>query len=117
MRFLALAFVTVALAQPLGPYSGDWTAEFNGTPYLRLTLHDKDGAPQGAMSMCTSLQIDKQGNVFATGPGGVWVFNSDGKVLGKIKISELTSNCALSPDEKTLYVTADRYVLRIKLRD
>ena len=63
------------------------------------------------------LKIDKQGNVFATGPGGVWVFNSDGKVLGKIKISELTSNCALSPDEKTLYVTADRYVLRIKLRD
>jgi hypothetical protein len=63
MRFLALAFVTVALGQPLGPYSGDWTAEFNGTTYLRLTLHDKDGAPQGAMSMCTSLQIDKQGNV------------------------------------------------------
>ena len=63
------------------------------------------------------LKIDKQGNVFATGPGGVWVFNSEGKVLGKIKISELTSNCALSPDEKKLYVTADRYILRIKLRD
>jgi gluconolactonase len=63
------------------------------------------------------LKIDKQGNVFATGPGGVWVFNSDGKVLGRIKISELTSNCALSPDEKTLYVTADQYVVRIKLRD
>ena len=63
MRLLALAFVTVVLGQPLGPYSGDWTAEFNGTTYLRLTLHDKDGAPQGAMSMCTSLQVDKQGNV------------------------------------------------------
>ena len=63
------------------------------------------------------LKIDKQGNVFASGPGGVWVFNSDGKLLGKIKISELTSNCALSPDEKTLYLTADRYVLRVKLRD
>jgi gluconolactonase len=63
------------------------------------------------------LKIDKQGNVFATGPAGVWVFNSEGKVLGKIKISELTSNCALSPDEKTLYVTADRYVVRVRLRD
>jgi gluconolactonase len=63
------------------------------------------------------LKIDKQGNVFATGPGGVWVFNSEGKVLGKIKISELTSNCALSPDEKTLYVTADQYLVRVKLRD
>jgi gluconolactonase len=63
------------------------------------------------------LKIDKQGNVFATGPGGVWIFNREGKLLGRIKISELTSNCALSPDEKTLYVTADMYVVRIKLRD
>jgi gluconolactonase len=63
------------------------------------------------------LKIDKQGNVFATGPGGVWIFNRDGKVLGKIKISESTSNCALSPDEKTLYVTADMYVVRVRLRD
>lgn len=63
------------------------------------------------------LKIDKQGNVFATGPGGVWIFNSEGKVLGKIKITEKTSNCALSPDEKTLYVTADAYVVRVRLRD
>lgn len=63
------------------------------------------------------LKIDKQGNVFATGPGGVWIFNREGKVLGKIKVTELTSNCAFSPDEKTLYVTADAYVVRVKLRD
>lgn len=62
------------------------------------------------------LKIDSNGNVFATGPGGVWVFNSEGKVLGKIRFTELTSNCALSPDEKTLYVTADSYVVRVKLR-
>ena len=62
------------------------------------------------------FKIDKNGNIYATGPGGVWVLNKDGKVLGKIKFPEATSNCALSPDEKTLYVTADMYVLRIKLR-
>jgi gluconolactonase len=73
-------------------------------------LATEKGLPDG-------LKIDKQGNVFATGPGGVWVFNSNGRVLGKIKIPELTSNCALSPDEKTLYVTADMYVVRVKLRD
>ena len=73
-------------------------------------LANEKGLPDG-------LKIDKQGNVFATGPGGVWVFNSSGKVLGKIKIPELTSNCAFSPDEKTLYVTADMYVVRVKLRD
>ena len=63
MRLLALAFVTVMLGQPVGPYSGDWTADLNGTTYLRLTLNDKAGAPQGAMSIGKSIQVDGQGNV------------------------------------------------------
>lgn len=63
------------------------------------------------------LKVDKQGNIFATGPGGVWIFNSEGKVLGKIKIAEATSNCALADDDKTLYITADMYLLRVKLRN
>ncbi len=70
---------------------------------------NEKGLPDG-------LKIDKQGNVFATGPGGVWIFSKEGKLLGKIKIPEATSNCAFSPDEKTLYVTADMYVVRVKLR-
>jgi len=38
--------------------------------------------------------------------------------LGKIKFTEVpTSNCALSDDEKTLFITADNYVVRVKLRD
>lgn len=63
MRLLALAFVTVVLGQPLGPYSGDWTAEFNGTTYVRLALNDKAGAPQGALSIGQSIHVDGQGNV------------------------------------------------------
>jgi gluconolactonase len=55
--------------------------------------------------------------VFATGPGGVWIFNSQGKVLGKIKLSDPSSNCAFSPDEKTLYITNDMYILRLKMRE
>ncbi len=62
------------------------------------------------------LKIDQKGNIFATGPGGVWIFNSDGKVLGKIKVPEATSNCTLADGDSTLYVTADMYLLRIKLR-
>jgi gluconolactonase len=80
-------------------------------------FYDATEASKTDRGGCDGLKIDKQGNVFATGPGGVWVFNKDGKVLGKIKISELSSNCALSPDEKTLYVTSDMYVVRVRLRD
>lgn len=62
------------------------------------------------------LKIDSQGNVFATGPGGVWIFNKSGRVLGKIRLADASSNCALSPDEKTLYITNHMKLLRVKMR-
>jgi len=62
------------------------------------------------------MKIDRNGNVFATGPGGLWIFNKEGKVLGKIKFNDATSNCAFSPDQKTLYITNDMNVLRVKMR-
>ncbi len=68
------------------------------------------GSPDG-------FKIDKNGNVYATGPGGIYIFNSEAKKLGMIRLDNAASNCALSPDEKTLYVTNDMYLLRVKLRD
>jgi gluconolactonase len=62
------------------------------------------------------MKIDKNGTVFATGPGGVWIFDQNAKVLGRIRIPGAVSNCAFSPDEKTLYITADMFVLRLKMR-
>ncbi len=62
------------------------------------------------------LKIDRNGNVFATGPGGIWIFNSQGKLLGKLRLNEAASNCALSADEKTLYITNDMYIVRFKMR-
>jgi gluconolactonase len=91
--------------------------EDNGTVTNAKIFHDATEVSKTEKGSPDGLKIDKQGNVFATGPGGVWIFNRDGKVLGKIKIRELTSNCALTPDEKTLFVTADMYVLRVRLRD
>jgi gluconolactonase len=83
----------------------------NGKIFYSAAGYDKSwhGLPDG-------LKIDKNGNVFATGPGGIYIFNSEGKKLGLIKLDNATSNCALSADEKTLYITNDMYVLRIKLR-
>jgi gluconolactonase len=75
------------------------------------------GYDKGAKGLPDGLKIDSKGNVFATGPGGIWIFNSEAKLLGKIKLDEATSNVALSEDEKTLYVTNDMQVLRIKMRN
>ena len=73
-----------------------------------LTATEK-GLPDG-------MKIDSKGNIFASGPGGVFIFDAEGKLLGKIKLADATSNTALSADEKTLFVTNDMYVLRIKMR-
>lgn len=63
------------------------------------------------------FKVDKNGNIYASGPGGVWFFNSEGKMLGRLNVPNSCSNTALSADEKTLYVTNDMYVLRLKMRD
>ena len=95
-----------------------YTFELDGNAVSNTKIfYDATSVAKTEKGLPDGLKIDSNGNVFATGPGGVWVFNSDGKVLGKIRFTELTSNCALSPDEKTLYVTADSYVVRVRLRN
>lgn len=79
-------------------------------------FHDATEAVKNETGLPDGLKIDRQGNVFATGPGGIWIFNQEGKLLGKIKIPSATANCAFSRDEKTLYLTADSYLLRLKMR-
>jgi len=62
------------------------------------------------------LKVDSNGNIYATGPGGVWIFDNEGIVLGKIRTGQATSNCAIGNQGKMLYITADMYVMRIALR-
>jgi len=78
--------------------------------YSAVVEKSQKGLPDG-------FKIDKKGNMFATGPGGLWIFNSAGKLLGKMKFDEATSNIAFSPDEKTIYITNDMNVLRLKMRE
>jgi gluconolactonase len=61
------------------------------------------------------MKIDRSGNLFATGPGGVHVFLPDGTLLGRINPGDITANCAFGDDGSVLYVTAHQYLCRIKL--
>jgi gluconolactonase len=72
---------------------------------------------KGLKGLPDGLKIDSKSNIYASGPGGVWIFNSNAKVIGKIKLDDACSNVALSEDEKTLFVTNDMRVLRIKMRN
>lgn len=93
-----------------------------GQVFFDATARTEDGLPDG-------LKVDTNGNIYATGPGGVWVFSPEGKHLGTIRAPQTPSNLAwgkfaktheespLATGEKadTLYITARTAVYRVRL--
>jgi gluconolactonase len=76
-----------------------------------------DVSNEKASGVCDGLKIDNKGNVFAAGPGGIWIFTKAGELIGKIKLNGVSaSNCAFTPDNKTLFITANQYLLRVNMR-
>ncbi len=82
----------------------------NGRVFFDAT--DQVGAEKG---LPDGLKVHPNGMIFATGPGGVWIFSPEAEVLGKLKTGEATSNCAFDADHKNLFITADMFLLRLKL--
>ena len=80
----------------------------NGSVFADVTAEKDSDVPDG-------MKVDTMGNIYATGPGGVWVFSADGKHLGTIRTPEPPANCNWGEDGKTLYITAVTSVYRIKL--
>jgi gluconolactonase len=62
------------------------------------------------------MKLDVQGNLFATGPGGVWVFTPKAEVLGRIDPGCATANCGWGEDGSTLFMTADKSLCRIRTK-
>ena len=67
------------------------------------------GGPDG-------MKVNAKGYIFATGPGGVWLFNSSARVIARIFTGELTSNCFIDEVHSMLYMTCNSYVMRVKLK-
>ena len=65
--------------------------------------------------LADGLKVHSSGAVFATGPGGVLVFSAQGKHLGTIRTPGRAANCAFDDNEDHLYITANKYLTRIKL--
>ncbi len=75
----------------------------------RLVGDSHPGLPDG-------LKVDSAGTVYATGPGGVFVFDPTGRHLATINTTQATANVALDEKAGILYMTADNYLLRLRLR-
>ncbi len=60
------------------------------------------------------MKVDKDGHLFATGPGGVLVFHPDGTHLGTLNTGEATANVGWGEDGSTLFITADMFLGRLR---
>lgn len=82
-----------------------------GTFFYKPTEEERKerGAPDG-------LEVREDGIIFATGPGGVWILTPEGKHLGTVRTGQATSNCTIGNDGLYLYMTADMYLMRIRLQ-
>jgi gluconolactonase len=69
--------------------------------------------PQG---MPDGLKIDRYGNLFATGPGGVNVISPEGVLLGRIHTERTAANCTFDGEGSTLYITATDCLYRIRTK-
>ena len=82
----------------------------NGKVFYDVTSQTADGLPDG-------MKIDQKGNLYCTGPGGVWIFSPAGKHLGTIQPPETPANLAWGDaDGRTLYITARKGLYRIMLQ-
>jgi gluconolactonase len=75
---------------------------------------DMTGAP--GEEALDGLKVDTLGNVYVSGPGGVWILSSEGKRLGVLHVAELPANFAWGEaDRKALYMTARTGIYRVRL--
>jgi len=81
----------------------------NGKIFIDMTADKAPGGPDG-------MKVDSAGNIYSTGPGGLWVISSDGKHIGTITAPESITNLAFGDaDGKSLYLAARTGLYRIRL--
>ncbi len=80
----------------------------NGKIFFDWNLTEDDEALDG-------MKVDKEGNLFVSAPGGLWILSAEGKLLGKIVTPERPANMAWGDDGKTLYLTAHSSLYQLRV--
>ena len=82
----------------------------NGRIFGQEPGGQQEGVPDG-------IKVDTNGNLFVTGPKGIWVWDPQGQHLGTIEMPEQPANLAWGDkDYRTLYITATTSVYRIRTK-
>ena len=104
----SLLFVDDTVRQHIRVFTKNNAGNYsNGVVFAEL-FGEGPGRPDG-------MKLDNFGNVFCTGPGGIWVFSVSSELLGKIHLEQKTANLAWGDDDcKSLFITSGTQLLRIK---
>jgi gluconolactonase len=87
----------------------DGTLDY-GALFLDASSDKRDGVPDG-------MKVDVHGNIYASGPGGIWIISPEGKHLGTILTTQRTANVAWGGnDGQTLYTATTDAVFAIHLK-
>lgn len=78
-----------------------------GAVFAQFAAEQGEGRPDG-------LKVDQRGNVYTTGPGGLWVVSAGGELLARLRLPEKSANCAWGNDGHSLYITASTSVYRMR---
>jgi gluconolactonase len=107
----------IAVSDPKEPRIMKYELKADGTVGDGEVFFDaKTLSGTGRKGSCDGLKVDKDGNLWATGPGGVLVLSPAGKHLGTILTNQPTGNCCWGDDGSTLYITSNMFLARVKTR-
>lgn len=105
-------------------YVGDWDESHKAVVRYPIGAYGRPDGPGDLLVDLTAepgedaidgLKVDRSGNVYICGPGGIWVVAADGTILGLLRLPESPHNLAWGDDGSTLYVTALTSIYRIAL--
>jgi gluconolactonase len=81
----------------------------NGKRFIDMSTETAPGVTDG-------LRVDTKGNLYETGPGGIWIISPEGKHLGTIRAPEISTNVGFGDaDKKTLYIAARTGIYKIRV--
>ena len=107
----------VAQSDTAAPIWRSYSVRRDGTLGKGKVFYDATKQKQaGGVGNPDGMKVDDQGNLWATGPGGLYVFSPKGDLLGRLETGEHASNCAWGDDGSTLYITIDMYLCRIRTK-
>lgn len=105
----------VAQSDPERPVVMAYPVQADGSVGKGRVVFGADGLKkQNLQGGFDGMKVDRDGNLWVTGPGGVLVLSPTGDFLGHVRIGGATANCAWGDDGTTLYITADMYLCRLK---